>query len=77
MIAFHSPPEGLNRVEVESVEAGLKVVTDYDPAEPGGKGRVLSTASDKAEEVAKLTYDAEGLATITFLDGSTIQARLF
>lgn len=75
-IDFYNPPEGKNRMEVECVDAKLKVLAELD-ADNGGTGEVLSLAEPTPKRVATLKYDAEGLATITFEDGSELKARLF
>jgi hypothetical protein len=75
-VDFFNPPEGKNRMEVECVDAKLKVIAELD-AENGGTGEVLSLAEATPKQVATLKSDAEGLATISFEDGSELKARLF
>lgn len=59
--------------DVESVEAGLRVVARIVPGE-AGVGEVLDAKGERAGEVR---WDAEGIATITFEDGAVERARLF
>lgn len=75
-IGFFNPPDGKNRLEVECVDARLKVLAEFE-ADKGGSGKVLSLAEGESEQVATLKYDVEGVATITFEDGTELKARLF
>jgi hypothetical protein len=66
-----SPPGKPTHLEVESLAAGFTIQAELTPA--GGEGELL-TAGTKA---GTLRYDAEGVATITFKDGTTTKAQLF
>ncbi|MFN3432158.1 MAG: hypothetical protein ACK46X_19690, partial [Candidatus Sericytochromatia bacterium] len=71
-VGFYSPPGGTSQLEVESLTTGFTLTTELR-GDAGGEGELLA----KGEKVGTLRYDAEGIATITFQDGSTVQARLF
>jgi hypothetical protein len=66
-----SPPGKPTHLEVESLAAGFTIQAELTPA--GGEGELLTAGT----KVGSLRYDAEGVATITFKDGTTAKAQLF
>ncbi|MFN3432157.1 MAG: hypothetical protein ACK46X_19685 [Candidatus Sericytochromatia bacterium] len=60
-----------SRLEVESLTTGFTIKAALTPE--GGEGELLA----KGEKVGTLRHDAQGVATITFKDGTSVKAQLF
>ncbi|MNS79611.1 hypothetical protein D3C72_1132710 [compost metagenome] len=67
-----SPPGKPTHLEVESLATGFTIKAELTPA-GGGEGELLTAGA----KVGTLRYDADGVATITFKDGTTAKAQLF
>ncbi|MNU06782.1 hypothetical protein D3C72_2521020 [compost metagenome] len=62
---------------MESLTTGFIIKTELNP-NGAGEGELLAAIGRaKPEKVGTVRYDADGVATITFKDGTTTKARLF
>jgi hypothetical protein len=76
-ILYVSPPKGQNELTITCEEAKLKLTATVEKGHPTGSGQVLDLSGAQPQAIAPLTYDENGVATITFPDGTKAQAQLF
>lgn len=77
LVHYLSPPKGTNALTITCEEAKLQVKVTIDKDQTQGSGQVLDVSGAAPQVLAPLTYDVNGLATISFPDGTTAKAQLF